>query len=339
MHNASPYEMNERWQILERVQLLSELNRHREAILLLQKLLAQSPDDGYVLCLLAGEHLELGEAKEALAFADRAVTVAPDVEWGHRLRSIALIEFDRVAALQAARQAAFYMPEGSHTLHNLVDALLANGALKEAWQTSEKLYALYPDDAATYETLASVAFAHEWYKDAERLSGEALKRSAGNPHAHFNRGAALYNLHRYDESAVSFARAVEIDPTNSKSRAMVEKATGAFLDNITATTRVAINYAGAWVWFPVVLWFLVFCILTSSSRQGVEAVIAIASATSIYSLVLLVQRHLRWQRIPRSVRRIYLITRWSWLRKLAPTEFDRVIQRQTEDSSRPHQTE
>ncbi len=325
MHNASPYEKNERWQTLERVRLLSELDRHRDAVLLLQKLLAQSPDDGHVLCLLAREHLQLNEPKEALAFADRAVSANPDEEWGHRLRSVALITSDRIGALQSARQAAVYMPEASQTLQNLVDALLANGALREAWQTSEKLHELYPDDAATYDTLVSVAFAHEWNKDAERLSREALKRAAHTPHAHFNHGIALYNLKRYEESARSFTRTVEIDPTNSEARQMTEKAVSAFLDS-TSGPGTVYNYTGSWIAAPLLLWFLALCIGTAN---GGSVLFVIASIATVISALLLLQRHLRWQKIPPAVRRIYLITRWSWLRKLAPAEFDRVIRYQT----------
>ncbi len=327
MQNTT-YHGGERWQALERARLLSELNRHREAIAVLQKLVARAPDDDHVLCLLAGEHLELDQPAEALAWADRAVACAPDEEWGHRLRSIALIQSDHEAALISAREAVARMPESRQTLQNLAHALLANGFWREAWQTAERLHALYPDDAATQDTLASVAFAHEWWGDAERLSRESLKRFAASPSAHYNLGAVLFNRKQYGESAESFARATELDPTRAATRNMAACAAGAHLDS-TLGPGVPYKLTAGMILFPLFLWLILLFSVFDGATAGAEPVIGIAALASLFSVFLLFRRYQRWRALSPAVRRLYLITRWSSLRNVAPREFDALIARQT----------
>src|SRR5690349_15572218 len=71
--------------LIQRAETLYELGRYREAIVLLNGLLARDPEDAYVLCALAANLLNLKETGKALEYAERAIAANPDQEWGHRL--------------------------------------------------------------------------------------------------------------------------------------------------------------------------------------------------------------------------------------------------------------
>ncbi|MGH3388882.1 MAG: tetratricopeptide repeat protein, partial [Actinomadura sp.] len=93
---------------LERADALIALGRHEAARESLARVLAREPGNVEALCLLAQALKEAGAPAEMLSVAERANAVAPDEEWPHRLRALALLDLDRApegveAALAAVR--------------------------------------------------------------------------------------------------------------------------------------------------------------------------------------------------------------------------------------------
>jgi len=132
----------------QRADFLLTAGRATEARAVLVAALAADPDDWRSSCLLARANLELGDAKNALDVSRRAIALAPEQEWPHRLASLALSgQGKHKEALVEARASAERAPHSWQALHTLSGCLLRTDAKSgEAWQTMTAMLAVAPDE-------------------------------------------------------------------------------------------------------------------------------------------------------------------------------------------------
>src|SRR4029077_15340341 len=96
--------------------------------------LSSAPDDPDLHCMLAQAQIVLRRPQEALRAATDAVRLAPDMEWAHRLRSIALRALRRKReSIEAAMQAVRLAPEVAASHETLAEAHLDSGNSNEAY--------------------------------------------------------------------------------------------------------------------------------------------------------------------------------------------------------------
>jgi tetratricopeptide (TPR) repeat protein len=135
---------------IQRARALLSVGRAEQAQGELARLLARAPDSVEGLCLLARCHEATDRYREMLAASERAAAAAPDAEWPHRLRSIALRKLDRVpASVAAARRSVQLAPHIWQAHVNLVEALLADGsveALRDAYRSVLQARRLAPEE-------------------------------------------------------------------------------------------------------------------------------------------------------------------------------------------------
>lgn len=168
---------------LQRAESLMDLHRPQEAADVLEGGLSTDPDEPVALAMLAAARLELDQAGPALAAAERATASAPDFEWAHRLRSVALADLSRHdEAVHAAVQAIRVAPE--------------------LWQPHVQ-YAL---TAVRFPTLSHDAL------EAARRSVQIAPHRAD---PHFAVGVVADRLRRHEESEAAYRRALAIDPTHA----------------------------------------------------------------------------------------------------------------------------
>ncbi len=111
---------------------------------------------------------KLGEQRPALHQASLAIHANPAGEWGHRLRSVILLEKGDIrGALEAAQEAAARAPNDVKVIHNLISTLLRAGRVKEAAQGAEHLRRIAPSSPLSYEALALVALRQNRWIEAE----------------------------------------------------------------------------------------------------------------------------------------------------------------------------
>src|SRR5512145_3323484 len=102
---ASETEFQDYFSMMSRAQALMDIERWSEAVAILNKGLGADPDNHWILCSLAFSHLRMGDMSRAIEYADRAVGIEPEDEWGHRLRSVILLQQKKNdESLQAARE-------------------------------------------------------------------------------------------------------------------------------------------------------------------------------------------------------------------------------------------
>lgn len=175
---------------LQRARALLDVGRHDQARTALGQYLASSPQSVEALCLLARSHQLDRDYHEMLRAADRAVAAAPDSEWAHRLRSIALGKLRLpVEALLAARHAVELAPHAWQPYVIMVDALLATGganARRQAFDAAAHAQRLAPHEPEVHNSRGRVFQAISDPAAARRSYQEALRLDPQNPTARNN---------------------------------------------------------------------------------------------------------------------------------------------------------
>jgi tetratricopeptide (TPR) repeat protein len=227
---ASETEFQDYFSMMSRAQALMDIERWSEAVAILNRGLSANPDNHWILCSLAFSHLNMGDRNRALEYADRAVGLAPEDEWGHRLRSVILLQQKKNGeSLLAAREAVRTEPEWPTALYVLVQALIANKQLDEAITVAEKLRKIAPELEIAHEALGNVALEQERWKAAEEHFDAALRINPNSYEAMNNLGVALLNQGREGEAAERFHQAAAINPMGEVARANLKASVIKFL--------------------------------------------------------------------------------------------------------------
>ncbi|MDQ3713801.1 MAG: tetratricopeptide repeat protein [Acidobacteriota bacterium] len=219
---------------LHKAEHLAEIERWREAVPLLIKVIAKNPQHFHANCLLSLCHYNLKDFQKGLEYAERAIAAEPEEEWGHRLRSVALTEQGRKKeALKSAEEAVRLEPSETSALQTLIYALLNCGKNKRAEEIALKMRDFFPEMEMTFFALGNVYLQNGNSYEAERCFREALRLNPNSADARNNLGVALLrhsqaaenslfkpnnlsilNTVGEDEIQQHFTEAVKLEPTN-----------------------------------------------------------------------------------------------------------------------------
>ena len=180
---------------LARAEALVELRRYAEAESLLGHVLAARPDDHRAWCVLALVHDGLGQATRMLEAANRAVALAPEEEWGHRLASIALARLRQLEeAVRAAGEAVRLDPNGwrTHVLYSLVAAQVPRLA-QDAYRAAQRATELAPHSSDAHFALGLTSDATGRHEEVAEHYRQALRLDP----EHVNALNNLTNLERH----------------------------------------------------------------------------------------------------------------------------------------------
>jgi tetratricopeptide (TPR) repeat protein len=217
---------------------LSDIGRWKEAIVEATKCLANEPQHYRALCTISRCHFELGDEKQALEFAGKAIKVDPTQEWAYRLQSIIYNqENKRRKGLKSALEAVKQDPESVLALQALAMSQLMQQDCKDAINTAEKIRTLEPDSADTYKTLGYVNSYNGNLIEAENYFQNALKIEPSDYEALNCLGEVLLEKYKknlnsnvkqqiINEAIDCFRRAVAINPTSSTAKDNLRKASG-----------------------------------------------------------------------------------------------------------------
>lgn len=202
---------------IKKAEALIDIERRREAVPLLTKVIAANPQNFHAACLLARCFYELKENDEALKYAEKAIGIEPENEWAHRLRSLALGELGKKKeSLKSAREAVRLAPDEPNALQTLANALLRNEKQEEAKTVAEKVLELAPDSESAHLTAGNVFLDLQYYQLAEKHFRHALEINPNSYNARNNLGIVALRRDGKSENAVEhFAQAVKLEPTNN----------------------------------------------------------------------------------------------------------------------------
>lgn len=196
---------------------LLDLGRPREALPLFLKVSAQDPNNYAAIVSSAVCHLHLEEYKNALEYAEKAIALSPEDEWGHRVRSITLGNLDRKnEALEEALEAVRLAPELPEAHNTLVRARLRCNDVKGAQEAAKGLIVLAPADTETWLLAGVVEIAADNKYTAEKYLKKALEIDPLSAQARNALGMLAMRADGKSKEAIEHIEAaVRLDPTNT----------------------------------------------------------------------------------------------------------------------------
>ena len=225
---------------LARAQGLLELKRFDDAGSLLERLLGREPDNPLAWGLLAQAKLGADDPRDALEAAERAAALAPDDDWPHRLRSIALQQLgDDEGAISAAREAVAAGPHTWQAYSRLAIALgVAKRDLDEALASAELGVELGPHVPAAHYALGVVHDRRGDHAEAERCFRQALELDPQHTPSHNALAARQLAASRgrpgnLAAAASGFRDAVRADPRSGVSGRNLELVIRHFLARVS----------------------------------------------------------------------------------------------------------
>ena len=173
-------------------------------------------------------HVGLGDAllrldryEEAIETYRRALEIEPERPPVHADIGEALYRLQRYdEAVESLARSVALEPESPAAADRHVvmgRASLELGDAEAAARHYRRALAIDPRHAKALDSFAVMRFLQERYDEALGLFAALIEIDEANAQAHFNMGAALYNLDRREQAARSFQRALTLDPTLSLS--------------------------------------------------------------------------------------------------------------------------
>lgn len=226
---------------VERARALCSLARYDDAAQLLQRVVALEPQNARAWCLLAQAQLGRHEYEDALRVAGTALSLVPEDEWPHRLRSIALGKLGRrEESIAAARTATRVAPHTWQAFVQLTQALLGDkSAHDDAFASAEQAVALAPHEAQSHIVLGMAARASKRHEEAEAAFRAALAIDPEHSVAHNElarlhlRKTRLGGATALADAAGGFTNAVRANPRADVSRRNLDLVIRVFLGRVS----------------------------------------------------------------------------------------------------------
>lgn len=257
--------MENDWNHLARAEALTEIERWREAIHELHKLLSFAPENYRALCLLGQCHYQLGEHEDAVKWASKAIASAPNDEWSHRLKACAYRKLNnKKEALASAEEAVRIAPQEPYALHILACVYIDYNRLKEAETLGEKLREISPETRYGHSSLGHVFMNRRKWSEAETHFRKVLEIDPLSWDAMNNLGWVLlqqskngwqFGLRKQKraDAIECFRSAIQLDPTEELSKTNLKAAEAS--SYIWVSPHDNINFGWLWLIIPIAALF------------------------------------------------------------------------------------
>ena len=198
---------------LQRALVLFEQNRYDLADREIRRELAQDPDNPMAHSFLALCLMQRDKNEESLHEADEGVRLAPDLAYGHYIRSRALQALSRLADAEiAVREAIRLDPSDADHFGLLASIEMGRRRWPEALSTAEQGLALDPEHPGC-TNLRAMALVQLGRKDeAATALGSALANDPENALTHANQGWTFLHQGDHARALEHFREALRIDP-------------------------------------------------------------------------------------------------------------------------------
>ncbi|MDA7874110.1 tetratricopeptide repeat protein [Rhodopirellula sp.] len=205
----------------ERSQLMLGQRRYELAERELRGLLADEPNDGIALALLALCILHAKERMiEASDTAQRAVAVAPSEPLCHYALATCYLQRNRFDEAEAAIQTSLTLdPHDADAFAVLARAMFGRKRYEDALATVEQGLAIDPEhgDCSSLRAITLERLGRD--TEAVAAATNRLKLDPQDPMAHASYGYTLLQAGDYQQAQVAFREALRLDPANEMARA------------------------------------------------------------------------------------------------------------------------
>jgi Flp pilus assembly protein TadD len=258
-----------------------DLRRYAEAREMLTPILGIPTSSVQAWCMVGACELQLNEPTRGLHAAEYALTLNPDSEWAHRVRSKALARLGRrresIEAAQASVQAS---PGSSYGYACLAEAYSENNQTALARQAIEEAIRLAPLEAAHHFMDGLLSQRTGRFDAAEASYRRVLELAPDHASARNNLGVVALRQGRSVEATGHFLGSAQSDPTSRLAARNIVVGARAFLVKLSRLTVGALAVS-------VILWLLAQSSVGGGWLDFVRWVVAAASVVT----VLWIARH------------------------------------------------
>ncbi|HEY5032186.1 MAG TPA: tetratricopeptide repeat protein [Actinomycetes bacterium] len=254
---------------------LMDLGRYAAARETLAPLLARPTSNAQAWCLVGSCEIRLNEPQRALRAAEYALTLDPDSEWAHRVRSASLLRLGRRReSIEAALEAVRMHPRSSYGYACLAEAYAGNNQTAKARGAIDEALRLAPFQAEHHFQAGVLSQRLARYADAEAAYRRALELDPGFAAARNNLGVVALKQGRSVEATGHFVGSVRADPTSHLASGNVVVGARAFLVKLSRLTVAALTLG-------VVLWLVSQTALGGPAFRVVRAMVGIGSVLAV----------------------------------------------------------
>lgn len=198
---------------LQRASLLFDQGRYEQAEQELAAGLAQDPDDGRALGLLALCRLNRQKLDDAESLARRSIAADPDSAWGYRVLGLVLLERnDLDGALEMAQQTVDRAPWDGQGFVLRSQILCRRKHWQPALEAADAALELDPDDLAARNLRAMALKALGQRSAALDELNDALRVAPENALSHANLAWSYLQRGQLDLADRHFREALRLDP-------------------------------------------------------------------------------------------------------------------------------
>ena len=193
--------------------LLSELNRHEEAINTYSQALILDPNDSEIHFAKGKALLELGCHDEALSSLNRATEINPSNSQAHSICGIILSRQGLVDQALLSYQAALNLePQDFQTWSNQGTALHSINKPEEALAAYDKAISINPQYAEAWSNKGITLNDLKRHEEALAAYDKAIGINPEYVEAWSNKGITLNDLKRHEEALAAYDKAIGINP-------------------------------------------------------------------------------------------------------------------------------
>lgn len=204
---------------LERAVLLLSRGRPAEAIVELERRLAEAPGDGRAHALSALGFADLERFEEALEASQRGIGASPEMPFAHYVNASVLLRMGKARrALEPAREALTLDPDDAEHYAMVASCHASLADWREALEMAERGLTIEPEDDRLVNLRALCLRQLGDVDGAEAALRSALTGDPENAWTFQNLGYSALQAGRADEAVAHFRESLRLDPTDEASR-------------------------------------------------------------------------------------------------------------------------
>jgi tetratricopeptide (TPR) repeat protein len=193
--------------------------RYVEAIAEFTRELAESPDDANIHAMIGISFSRLGNHKQAIENANKAIALEPDYDFGYYALALAQLEADRPKKAEAAIRRALEIDPDDASNHGVLASSLGHqGRWKAALEAAEAGLAIDPDDTFCAQIRAHALSLAGKKQEAVAAAHEHISDDPDSPHAHATLGWVYLRKGDHKAAEQHFAEALRLDPSEGLAR-------------------------------------------------------------------------------------------------------------------------
>ena len=209
---------------IQMVQILLQQSRFDEAHKIAGEMLAENPNNPYLLAMVSEILLGKDDLDGALEMANNAIGISPDLDFLFYNRSRIYIEKEKYDLAESdLKQAIQLNPLDSDYFALLANIKLVRKKFQEAFELSNKALEINAENILALNTRSRAQLKMDDQEGAQKTIEGALREDPHNAYTHANYGMNLLEKGDHKKALEHFKEALKIDPNNDYAQAgMVE---------------------------------------------------------------------------------------------------------------------